>query len=279
MEGFMTRLRVAIAVAGLALAASCARTAVPAPPELEPGLSITALSPEVEAGGTLALSAFAVLPGGGIPEIEWTSEAGSVVRTAVANEADFIAPQAPGTVMVRATAVSGGESFQAEYPVTVLPAGALKKTALVVIEVDAATLEGVWVDAAHPKEKLSPPLKIKGTFRYDPATGEAFAGGSWPVFEMRDDGQKGDRAAGDGIWTIAMNFEKGDAKVYFAFDDNSTFRVEWESGLAWRLKMAWIDLDEFPDDTTNPAFVPDGDKTIRWTADMAAAAGLHGPAK
>lgn len=279
----MVSIRRTIRVGLLALAClspiACSEREPARVPALEPGLSIGAQSAEVEAGKTLAMSAFAVLPGGDIPEISWTAGAGSIVRTAVDNEVDFVAPDTPGTVLVIARAASGGESFEAEYPVTVLPAGALKKTALVVIEVDANTLKGVWVDAAHPRESLTPPLKIKGTFRYDPATGEAFAGGSWPVFDMRDDGQKGDRTAGDGIWTIAMNFEKGDAKVYFAFDDASAFRVEWESGLAWRLKSAWINLDEFPDDTTNPAFVPDGDKTIRWTADMAAAAGIYGPAK
>ncbi len=247
--------------------------------QAEEGLSLYAPSLAVETGGRLPLSAFVTMDGQGAPEFQWTASSGSIEPTMVANEVDFVAPDSPTTVTVGLTASLASERYDGTLQIEVLPPGSLKSTALITIEVDASTLHGVWVDAAHPKENVTPPLKIKGTFRYDSETQEAFAGGSWPVFDMRDDGQKGDRVAGDNIWTIVMNFEKGDAKVYFAFDDNSSFRVEWESGLAWALKSAWIDLDEFPDDTSNPAFIPDGDKTIRWTADMARSAGLYGPRK
>lgn len=268
-----------LAAFGLVVLSCAPKVATPTIQEPEPGLTLSASTYAVETGSRLPLSAFVFIPEEGVPALEWTASKGTIEPSPVANEVDFLAPDSPGMVDVSVVASLGSTRFEDSIQLEVLPPGALKTSALVTIEVDASTLRGVWVDGAHPSENLTPPLKIKGTFRYDSETQEAFAGGSWPVFEMRDDGQKGDRVAGDEIWTIAMNFEKGDAKVYFAFDDNSSFRVEWESGLAWRLKSAWIDLDEFPDDTSNPAFIPDGDKVIRWTADMAKAAGIHGPRK
>jgi len=105
----------------------------------------------------------------------------------------------------------------------------------------------------------------------------AEAGGNWPNYNMYDDGTHGDRIANDGIWTIRMIFEKTDSKVYFAFDDASTYRVEWESSVTWRLKIAWIDLDAFPDDHSNPAFVPDKDKTLIWDKEMAKKGKIYEP--
>ena len=138
-------------------------------------------------------------------------------------------------------------------------------------------LTGVWVDEEHPAESFTPPLRIKGTFQYDEETGSALSGGSWPYHLMRDDGLRGDRAADDGVWTIRMEFEKDDELVYFAFDDASDFRVQWESGLTWRMKVAWIGLDDHPEDNSNPAFVPDTDRILRFDAAMAEAGGIYEP--
>jgi hypothetical protein len=234
---------------------------------------------ETEVGTRVEASVSFSVSGVAMPDIAWSAEGASVEQTLIANEAIIIAPEAEGKAIVKVNVRAKDREWTLEAPLRILPAGALKKTALVLFEVDTNTLKGVYVDASHPKESFTPPLKIKGTFRLDEATGDAFAGGSWPLHLMYDDGTHGDKVAGDGIWSIAMNFEKTDAKVYFAFDDSSPYRVQFESGLTWRFKLAWIDLDDFPDDRNDPAFIPDADKTIRWTAEMAEKGGIYGAPK
>lgn len=255
------------------IASSCASlgSSVPQAELLAPSL-------EVEAGKALALSLRVRMPGGPV-RITWSVESGKIEPTAVANEVDFVAPLSPGKVLVRARAESGGQSLESELLIAVVPTGALKKTIEVIVEVDAFTLKGVWVDAAHPSENFIPPLKIKGTFSLDVDTGEAAAGGSWPVYDMYDDGTHGDRKAGDGVWTQRFIFKKSTAKVYFAFDDANAYRVGFESGLAWRFKLAWRGVDEAGagevSDANNLFFVPDRDQVLAWTAAMAAGSGMY----
>jgi hypothetical protein len=234
-------------------------------------------SSSVEVGKELSLSLRLAMPGGA-PEISWSAGAGEILPTLVDNEVDFRAPEAPGEVTVSATARSGGRVLRAEVLLKVLPLGALKRTIEVIVEVDCASLKKVWVDEAHPSEDFAPPLKIKGTFALDVDTGEASAGGSWPTYDMYDDGTHGDRAAGDGVWSERFVFPKTGAKVYFAFDDGNAYRVGFESGLAWRLKLAWRGVDEAGagevSDANNLFFVPDRDQVVKWTADMAARSGM-----
>jgi hypothetical protein len=259
-------------------AAGCAGLGAP-----KPSAVIVAAAAEVEVGKSIPLSLRVTIPGP-VPAIAWSASAGRIAATAVDNEVDFIAPDAPGEVIVAATARSGGRSLGSELKLAVLPAGALKRTAEVLVEVDCASLKGVWVDAAHPAESFAPPLGIKGTFGLDPDTGEASAGGSWPLYSMYDDGTHGDRVAGDGIWSLRFVFKKTGSKVYFAFDDAGAYRVGFESGLAWRLKLAWRGVDEAGagevSDANNLFFVPDRDQALRWTAEMAARSGMYAaPAK
>jgi hypothetical protein len=94
---------------------------------------------------------------------------------------------------------------------------------------------------------------------------------------MYDDGAHGGSASGDGIYSILMIFEKSDSKVYFAFDDGNPYRVQWESGIMERMKLAWIELDDYPDDNSNPAFVPDKDKVVRWDEEMAEKGKIYEP--
>ena len=235
---------------------------------------------EVEVTKTLHLSALVSLTRGKNASFEWKADGGTIEKSTVAGEVDFVAPQTPGKVNVTVTASAPGlKSINQSISIDVLAAGALDTVVPVVVEVDTNTLKGVWVNASHTQENFKGPLRIKGTFRYDPATGDAFAGGSWPTYDMRDDGKDGDRVSGDGIWTIRFNFERSDSKVYFAFDDANEFRVEFESGVAWRLKMAWIDLDEFKDDFSNPAFIPSNPQVLSWTKAMADSGKIYSPAK
>lgn len=244
------------------------------------GVELSADTFEVEAGKTLRLSARATLTRGQIPLFLWKASSGTIAPGPVLGEVEFVAPPAAGPVVIEVSVSAPNHKTETRsLNINVVPVGALKRTALVRIEVDTATLKKVWVSAARPAENFKGPLKIKGTFRYDPATGDAFAGGSWPVYDMRDDGKNGDRTANDGIWTIQFNFEKSDSKVYFAFDDTNEFRVEFESGLAWRLKMAWLNQDEFKDDFSNPAFIPSQDQVLVWDQKMADAARIYSPAK
>jgi hypothetical protein len=249
----------------------------------KPSAEIQAPRLEVEVGQRLALSLRLSMPGG-LPTIAWSAEAGRIEASPVDNEVDFVAPDEPGQVLVAALATAGGKSLRAEARIAVLPAGALKRTAEVLVEVDCNSLKGVWVDEAHPSLDFTPPLGIKGTFSYDPDSGAATAGGSWPLFSMYDDGTHGDKAAGDGIWSIRFTFRKSSSKVYFAFDDGGAYRVGYESGLAWRFKLAWRGVDEAGagelSDENNLFFVPDKDQEVRWTAAMAASSGLYSkPAK
>lgn len=230
---------------------------------------------EIEVGGLLPLSCRVEDGSTGFPSFEWSASAGRIEKTAVSGEADFRAPDKSGPVEISVTAMINGKSEMRNLKIEVLPEGALKKTADILITVDTKTLENVWVNASHRAETFKAPLSIKGTFRYDPDSSLAFAGGSWPSYPMYDDGTHGDVTADDGIWSILMKFEKTDSKVYFAFDDTNPYRVEYESGLAWTMKMAWIELDDYPDDHSNPAFIPDKDKVVSWTAAMAEEGGIY----
>jgi len=232
-------------------------------------------SDEVEVGGTVALSCMVKKGKAGFPEFTWRANDGEIRKSSVEGEVDFIAPLTSGTVTLFVEVEIDGSRGSRQLELTVLPEGSLKKTADVLITVDTATLNNVWVNASHSNESFTPPLSIKGTFRYDSDSGLAFAGGSWPTYPMYDDGTHGDVTAGDGIWSILMKFEKTDSKVYFAFDDANPYRVEYESGLAWTVKMAWIELDEYPDDHSNPAFTPDKDQVVSWTAAMAEEGGIY----
>jgi hypothetical protein len=231
----------------------------------------------VEAGKVLELSCTTKLPEGKIPSFKWSSTGGEIMETGIESEADFIAPDKAGNVIVNVTVTDGGRTTTRSKVISILGEGALKTTAEVLIEVDTNTLQGVWVDEEHPEENFVAPLLIKGTFNYDTETCRATAGGNWPNYEMYDDGTHGDEAAGDGIYSILMIFDKSDSKVYFAFDDGSTYRVQWESGIAERLKLAWIKLDDFPDDNSNPAFAPDKDKVLKWDEEMAGKGGIYEP--
>jgi len=260
----------------LALLASCSSLA-PSKPTAE----LSASAPVVEVGRMISLSLRLGMPGGP-PRITWSASSGTILPTLVDNEVDFLAPAEPGESRIVATASSGGRKIGAEAVVKILPAGGLKKTAEVIVEVDCGSLEKVWVDPAHPAENFAPPLKIKGTFSLDVDTGEAQAGGSWPSYAMFDDGSHGDRVAGDGIWTMRFVFQKTRTKVYFAFDDANAYRPGFESGLAWRLKLAWRGVDEAGagevSDANNLFFIPDRDQVVAWTADMAAKSGMHAEA-
>lgn len=268
----MKRLLV-LTLAVLTVLVSCGTEKGPTEPELV----LTASREVIEVNQGVALSCSVYTPEGELPAFQWQADGGTISTTAVAGEIDWLAPDTPGmyTISVKVQLDSGEQTLSKKFEV--LAKDALKRTAEITIEVDTSTLKNVWVNDDHPSENFHPPLRVKGTFRYDEETGEAFSGGSWPTYDMRDDGKEGDREADDGIWTIRFNFEKTDTKVYFAFDDTSEYRVEFESGVAWRMKIAWIDLDEYADDNFNPAFIPDKDKVIRWTKEMAEAGKLYGP--
>lgn len=241
----------------------------------DPVIELKADSLEVEVGKTLTLSCRVEDGNRGFPYFSWSSTAGEIMKSSVAGEVDYIAPDQSGVVIINVDVNINGNDESRSLEINVLPEGALKKTADILITVDANTLKDVWVNQGHQSESFEAPLSIKGTFRYDPESDLAFAGGSWPTYPMYDDGTHGDVEASDGIWSILMKFEKTDSKVYFALDDGNNYRVEYESGLAWAVKMAWIELDEYPDDHSNPAFTPDKDKTVSWTAAMAEKGGIY----
>jgi hypothetical protein len=241
-----------------------------------PGLEVRVQRIQIEVGQETRISAMAYGEGQQIPEYIWQAARGEIVAGPVAGEVQFIAPDKPGRIDIAVQARVGGNTYSSDLVIEVLEQGALNKLSRVLVQVDTNTLTGVYVDESHPSENFAGPLTIKGTFRYDPETGEAYAGGSWPSFLMYDDGTHGDPVAGDGIWSILFNFEKSDEKVYFAFDDANEYRKQYESGLMWRVKNEWIKLDEFPNDNDNPAFAPDGDKVIIWDAALAEAAGIYG---
>lgn len=296
----MSHLRDRDGVRGLVLGAiamctvACASLA-PAKPVAE----IASSSPSVEVGSSIALSLRLSMPDT-LPVISWSASAGTITPTLVDNEVDFHAPETPGEAIVTAT-VSGTASqtttltasktttvtasqtttLTESLRIVVLPAGALKKTAEVLVEVDCNSLKKVWVDLGHPAENFAPPLKIKGTFSLDVDTGTAVGGGSWPTYNMYDDGTHGDRVAGDGIWTERFVFPKSSSKVYFAFDDANPYRVGFESGLAWRFKLAWRGVDAASageaSDENNLFFIPDRDQVVSWTAEMAAKSGMYEP--
>lgn len=237
----------------------------------EMSVSLISDSLEVEVQGNLEISCRVSEGTKGFPSFQWASTSGDIIETDVAGEVNFRAPTTSGNVAIEVNVTINGKSESETLDIIVLPEGALKKTADVLITVDTNTLQNIWINHSHPAESFKPPLYIKGTFRYDPDSGSAFAGGSWPTYAMYDDGTHGDIEPGDGIWTILMKFEKTDSKVYFALDDANEYRVEYESGLAWVVKMAWIELDDYPDDHSNPAFIPDRDKTVSWSEEKAGA--------
>ncbi|OQY37331.1 MAG: hypothetical protein B6229_08640 [Spirochaetaceae bacterium 4572_7] len=209
------------------------------------------------------------------PLVTWEVSSGIIKESNVVGEVDFISPSIASSVTLNASVSIEGKLISKELVIDVLEEGSLKTTADVLIEVDTNTLQNVWVDETHPNESFTPPLKIKGTFRYDPDTELGHVGGSWPTYLMYDDGTHGDLIAKDGIWSVKMIFERSDAGVYLAFDDASPYRIEFESGICWRLKMEFIELDDYPDDHSNIMFVPDQDKVIRWNQNLADKAGMY----
>ena len=241
----------------------------------ETSIELISESLEVEVGGILELSCRVADGNKGFPIFQWESSTGIIGETAVAGEVNYEAPLQSGTAGISVDVFINGKNATRDLEITILPAGALKKTADILITVDTATLKNVWVNSTHTSESFKGPLSIKGTFRYDADSELAFAGGSWPTYPMYDDGTHGDITADDGVWSILMKFEKTDSMVYFALDDANSYRVEYESGLAWTVKMAWIELDDYPDDHSNPAFIPDKDKTVNWSAAKAEEAGLY----
>lgn len=211
----------------------------------------------------------------GFPSIDWELSHGTIEKTSVIGEVFFRAPASACTSILTASVKIGDQLVEKKLSIVVLEKGALKKTADILIEVDTNALNGVWVDKSHPSETFTAPLMVKGTFRYDSESGLAYAGGSWPSYVMFDDGTHGDKTADDGIWSINMEFQKSDTGVYIAFDDASKYRIEFESGIMWRVKRAFTELDEFPDDHSNIKFVPDGNKNIRWTKELAIKGGIY----
>jgi len=234
-------------------------------------------SDSVEVGRTLELSCKTNLPKGVIPEFRWSVSNGEILETQINGEVDFVAPEEVGNVIVNATVTDGGSTITKSKVIKILEAGTMESTADVLIEVDTNTLVGVWVDEEHPEENFVPPLLIKGTFTYDTETCRATSGGNWPNFEMYDDGTHGDKVAEDGVYSMLTIFDKSDSKVYFAFDDDNPYRVQWESAITERLKLAWIKLDEFPEDNSNPAFIPDIDKVLKWDKEMAEEGRIYEP--
>ncbi|MDA3811707.1 MAG: hypothetical protein PF518_15420 [Spirochaetaceae bacterium] len=188
-------------------------------------------------GGELEFSCRVSDGNKGFPVFRWHSSTGEIIETDVSGEVNYFAPDKSGTDSILVEISINGKNETRTMDITILPVGALKKTADILITVDTTILENVWVNSTHKSESFKGPLSIKGTFRYDPESELAFAGGSWPTYPMYDDGTHGDVIADDEIWSILMKFEKTDSLVYFALDDTNTYRVEYESGLSWTIKM------------------------------------------
>ncbi len=87
------------------------------------------------------------------------------------------------------------------------------------------------------KKRLSPPYKVKGgiLFQYDsPSARQVNLAGNFPDNEwlrngdrvdlMNDDGQNGDKVAGDGIWSIIKSLSPGRYEYKFVVDRNSWVR-------------------------------------------------------
>lgn len=230
---------------------------------------------ELEVNQSSPISIRTISESEAFPYIEWHLNHGEIIQSTVIGEVLFKAPANACYIQLEATVHIGDESIVKTLDIDILEKGALKKTADILITVDTNTLKGVWVDESHPSEHFNGPLMVKGTFRYDPDTGLAFAGGSWPSYPMFDDGTHGDIVADDGIWSINMEFEKSDTGVYIAFDDASEYRIEFESGIMWRVKMAFVELDAYPDDHSNIKFIPDTNKTISWNTQLAELGGIY----
>ena len=84
------------------------------------------------------------------------------------------------------------------------------------------------------KKRLSPPYEVEGgiLFQYDaPSARQVNLAGNFPNNEwlkhgdkidvMRDDGERGDRVAGDGIWSIIKPLSAGRYEYKFVVDHNS----------------------------------------------------------
>ena len=169
---------------------------------------LTGSASSCEVGQTIGLSYYVRLPKGEIADFEWSADRGTISLTQVAGEVDYTAPDTPGKAVITGKAISKGREEVKTIEVNILPKGALKKTVSILIEIDTKTLTNVFVNTDHPSESFHAPLKIKGTFSYDETTGMATAGGNWLLYTMYDDGTHGDINAGDGIWSIRMEFEK-----------------------------------------------------------------------
>ena len=101
------------------------------------------------------------------------------------------------------------------------------------------------------KKRLSPPHKINGgiLFQYEaPSARQVNLAGNFPDNEwlkhgdqvdmMYDNGQNGDRVAGDGVWSILKNLTAGRYEYKFviyleklSFDYNPSFRQKYFNNL------------------------------------------------
>lgn len=240
------------------------------------GLAIITLEtkPElVEVGGETLVNCYVTAEDGRLLEYNWQTSAGRIKESDTMGNVVYSAPRKPGNYIIAVQVSDGVNKASLTKEIEVAPVGESSPYSKVLITVDTNTLKGVYVDETHPDESFVSPLSIKGELTYDESTGEAAVGGSWPTNRMYDDGTHGDKRAKDGIWSIEMTFEKSDQKVHFAFDDGNEYRVGFESGLTKKLKDAWIFLDDYPMDNTNPAFQPNKDRMeVSWNKDFASKA-------
>ncbi|HBD92590.1 MAG: hypothetical protein A2015_05790 [Spirochaetes bacterium GWF1_31_7] len=199
----------------------------------------------------------------------YKSAGGKCKESDIKGIALFSAGKKTGTFELTVEVSDGTSKVFKTISYEIVPPGESSPWAEILFTVDTNTLQGVYVDSSHPAENFTGPLKIKGELTLDEGSGEAQAGGSWPTYLMYDDGSRGDKKAGDGVWSILMKFEKSDRKVHYAFDDGSEYRVGFESGITKTMKDNWTIMDEFPSDNTNPAFVPDRNKEVAWNIEFA----------
>ena len=107
-----------------------------------------------------------------------------------------------------------------------------KKITLFLLSVLILSLTGCSL--SFIKKRLSPPHGVQGgiLFQYDaPSARHVNLAGNFPDNEwlkhgekvdvMHDDGQNGDRVAGDGIWSIVKSLSAGRYEYKFVVDRNS----------------------------------------------------------
>jgi len=232
-------------------------------------ISVNLSKEKMEVGENLEINCYSTNGKEDILKYKFSTKAGKIKPTNIPGQVIFTASNKIGLAVIDIEVTDGKQTVKTFVNIDVVPKGKSSPWATVLFTVDTNTLKNVHVDSTHTQEKFVPPLKIKGELTLDESSGEAQAGGSWPTYIMYDDGTHGDKTANDGIWSISMKFEKSDRKVHFAFDDGNDYRVGFESGLTKIMKDNWTFLDEFPEDNTNPAFVPNEDKNVSWDSEKA----------